>query len=104
LVVTLSALAGYAALILLWIKQKKIPANNRAAGHVRIPVFPVFLFVNIICVTLLLFGERRFVLPFFFFWLLPAVFLPLRGIQLAAVKLYSTARRASRMWIEPRFR
>jgi hypothetical protein len=83
--VTLSAFSFYAAFILSRRRRKKAGAPNDASllGG-KAPLFPVFLFLNILGVTLILFGDRRILFPFFFFWLIPAIFLPLCGIQALA--------------------
>ena len=55
----------------------------------RVPIFPVLYFVNILLITLIFFGEVRYVEPFMPFFVLPAVyfcFLPAKHISQSFLK------------------
>lgn len=76
ILLSLSGMFLYYLLMLLSAYGEKnsrfaLPALN---PHGRFPTFPIIFLVNILLITLILFGKHRFVMPFSFAFALPATY------------------------------
>ncbi len=53
----------------------------KPAPDERIPIFPLIFFLNILFITLVFYGDRRFTLPFIAFFILPTAYFPLAMLK-----------------------